>query len=238
MANPKFSKIYSLRTSDFDENEKLHPWSILDLFQDIAGLHAEMLGIGRSAFIKSGIVWVLVRTKYKIEKNPKVYDDVKVTTWPLSPKKLICQRDYLIESMDGEVLVRGTSDWVLMDVESRRMTTAEMLYPFDETEAVIRSLDGKLKKIRDFEPEEPGFSILPGYADIDVNGHVNNARYAMFAENALGGMDIESMQIDYLHEVRCGEELTLYKSADGNTITLKGTGADGERRFSALITTK
>ena len=39
-------KDYRLRTGDFDRYRRLHPTAVLDLFQDIGGLQAEMMGIG------------------------------------------------------------------------------------------------------------------------------------------------------------------------------------------------
>ena len=244
MSNPRFSKEYSLRTSDFDRNGHLHPQSILDLFQDVAGLHAELLGIGRDVFIKRNIIWVLVRTKYTVIKEPSVYDTVVVRTWPLVPGKVVCQRDYLIEDTKGNILVRGTSDWVLMDINTKAMVKSDIMYPYDENEKMERALDTRLRKIHfrdghDFSGSEGHYKVTPAFSDIDVNGHVNNTKYAMYIENALNGAPIETMQIDYLCEVLPGENLDLSVFENEEGLFVRGRCDDSDTaNFMAKITLK
>lgn len=37
---------FFIQTKDVDQQDRIKPQSVFDLFQDIAGLHAEELGIG------------------------------------------------------------------------------------------------------------------------------------------------------------------------------------------------
>ena len=55
---------------------------------------------------------------------------------------------------------------------------------------------------------------LPVFSEIDVNGHVNNARYADWLCDALGmetmrEYRVETMQISFASEILPGEEMTL-----------------------------
>ena len=37
---------YTLRAGDFDKFDRIKPSAVLDLFQDVAGQHAEEIGVG------------------------------------------------------------------------------------------------------------------------------------------------------------------------------------------------
>lgn len=241
MANPKFSRDYYLRTSDFDRFENIQPSSVLDLFQDVAGHHADILGIGRDKMLERNLVWVLTRVKYQVVKPPELYSKVRVTTRPLSPSKLIFQRDYIIDSESGELLIRGTSDWVFMDINTRSFASVGALYPYDENEETPRSFTEKMKKLRDFEAEGDGYHVVPSYFDLDMNGHVNNTKYANFVINFLSPSEkeiIDTLQIDYHREVKMGENLTLYRKDSDDGVLIKGVNGDGERMFSCSVTFK
>ena len=79
------------------------------------------------------------------------------------------------------------------------------------------------------------------YSDTDLNGHVNNTRYADFACDALEmerlGPDrfLSSMQIGYLAECRPGEELLLWTKEQDGTHFVQGMDEGGKSRFEAAL---
>jgi acyl-ACP thioesterase len=83
---------------------------------------------------------------------------------------------------------------------------------------------------------------LVHYSDADVNGHVNNVRYADFACDALHlerleeGRFVSSMQIGYLKECRPGEQLTLSTGQTGELWVVHGADEGGTPRFDAGLT--
>jgi len=50
-----FEKDYFLRTSDFDCKGRLKPSSVLELFQNVAGEHATVLGAAGNTHARSGL---------------------------------------------------------------------------------------------------------------------------------------------------------------------------------------
>ena len=80
------------------------------------------------------------------------------------------------------------------------------------------------------------------YSDADVNGHVNNARYADFVCDALhleklgAGQFVSSLQVGFLHECRPGEALDLWVGQGEGTHYVHGTGLQGDSRFDAALT--
>ena len=65
-----YVKKFNLRTSDFDCHKKILPSAVLDLFQTVAGEHAIALGCGFDALFEKNLLWVLVRTRFEVIKQP------------------------------------------------------------------------------------------------------------------------------------------------------------------------
>ena len=79
------------------------------------------------------------------------------------------------------------------------------------------------------------------YSDTDMNGHVNNTRYADFACDAVGmeclSQDryLAEMQIGYLAECRPGEVLTIQTSGLGDSRFVRGVDGAGKSRFESAL---
>ena len=69
-----FEKEYELRGSDFDCCDRLRPASVLDLFQDVAGIHATELGVGFDDLIARKMIWVLTKVQYEVVGAVRRYD--------------------------------------------------------------------------------------------------------------------------------------------------------------------
>ncbi len=235
-----YSKTFDLRTSDFDANKKLLPSAVLDLFQVAAGEHANILGCGIDSLIKRDLLWVLVRTKYTVIKQPKMFSTVRVKTWPLPPSRVGFQRDYLMEAEDGTPLIKASSDWVIINSKTRRIAPAGDIYPQGLNYIEDKNFEGRLPKISDFEAGECAMTVTPGYSQLDMNGHVNNTKYANYVVDALRPTteEIVDFQIDYRQEVKCGEKLNLYLNKDGDIATVKGVSDGGDLKFTAQMKIK
>ncbi|MBQ1449332.1 MAG: hypothetical protein IIZ12_00145, partial [Eggerthellaceae bacterium] len=90
--------------------------------------------------------------------------------------------------------------------------------------------------------EEPTKSVVlvPGYSDIDKNGHLNNAMYARLVIDALDPADtrtLRTFQIDYRHEVLAGSSLTIETLIEDEAIKTRGLLEDGQIAFMSLIET-
>lgn len=230
---------YRLRWMDFDQYGRLQPASALDIFQDVATIQAEGMGIGRSAMVSQGVFWAVVRTKLEIAKQPAHCEAVTVRTWPHTPTRFSFLRDFTMRDAGGDLLVKATSEWVLMDIGSRSFASVMDYYdgPNDFDEA--RAFERKPRKIARFdEGNRPVVEIVPRYTDIDVNGHVNNACYANYVIDALnpGEHDaIRTLQIDYRHEVMPGVPLAMHTLVEEGRVLSRGINEQGETAFACLI---
>lgn len=234
-----YEQTYQLRTGDFDRYAHLLPSSILDVFQDVAGVNAEQVpGMTWKELSDAGLFWVVTRIKYEVIETPALHEQVIARTWPLAPTRLGFQRDYTMRKLDGGLLVKCSSDWILMDYKTRSFASARDFYngPNDFSEEKV--FDKKLRKIKTFEPEDEGTQFDVSFVDIDINGHVNNSKYPNFVLNALNlaeGETIKTFQIDYRHELRPGNKVTIHSKKEGNIITSLGMNPEGDCMFETQI---
>ncbi len=233
----EYSRNYPLRASDFDSSARLTPRAILELFQDVAGSHAEKLGIGFEPLIKKNLIWVIARTKFVIEKPVARYSTVKVKTWPLNPQKLIFRREHLIYDESGEIVVRGSADWLIVNSITRKLAFAENIFPENAEYFRELAINEKLKKIKDIEGKVVKSTVVPQFTDIDLNGHINNTKYADFAINALPQpiKNIKTFQIDYHSEALEGEQLNLVAVINDKKSVINGENNKNEKKFTCEI---
>ncbi len=237
--NEKYQENFRLRISDFDTFDHLTPHAVLDLFQDVAGKHADLIGVGFDKMIKDNLIWVLLRTKYEVIKNPPLYSTVTVSTWPKEKGKIDFDREYVITDEKGEVLIEGISKWVVVNVATRHLSfTRNIQYTCDILDE--ENFPGTFRKIEDFSVE--GFSVYEEkttLSDLDHNGHVNNANYARFILNAINlqkNDEIADFEIDHIKELMPNSLIKIFYKRDGNVIMLKGFTEDGEVSFVSKIT--
>lgn len=238
MSNAIHDKDYYLRASDFDTAGNLQPAAVLDLFQDAAGEHAQKLKVDYDHMILRNMMWVVVRVKYRVQQKVKMYQRINVATWPHESRRLDFQRDYLIRNENGEPIVKGTSQWALMDSRTRKIVLARDIYQGIDAFCQENTFEEKFLKVPDFEETGEGYPVMSGYTDLDINGHVNNIKYANYALNAAelaSGEEIAEFQIDYHKEVRNHTALAVFVQRGEKEILVKGKNRDGNSMFSCRI---
>ncbi len=236
--NKLWRKEYHLRAGDFDQFNRIKPSAVLELFQDAAGQHAEELGLGFEAMLARSYLWVLTRIRFRILAQPKSYQRVVIKTWPLEPNRLNYRREYCMEDEQGNRLIAGSSEWVVIHSEKRRFVSVPDLYPFTDGFHPELMFEEKLVKIPDFESAEPPYPVTPGFCELDVNGHVNNTKYANYVLDAVNpGRDEElvEVQIDYRKEVLQGVRLEISHAKQEDYIFAKGQNESGDTMFACRL---
>lgn len=236
-----FERNYDLRTSDFDCFGSILPGAVLDIFQDIAGRHSQSLKVGVDDLKEKNLIWVLVKVRFEVLGKLKMHQQIKVKTWPLPPSRVTLRREYLISDEEGNLLIKGASEWAVVHIKRRRIMPALGIYNIPDGDfCTENAIDGKLTKIHDFTPEEVGFEVVPRFCDIDVNGHVNNTKYANFVMDAIPpeNKEISSFQIDYHREVLKGCRLIIHTKCEENDVTALGKSNEGETMFSCKMSFK
>jgi acyl-ACP thioesterase len=244
VAKYSFTNIIPDRDCDF--KSKLRISTLFGYLQDAASLHARNLGASVETLQeKFGVAWILMRLKVDILRMPTWLENITVETWPQKPAALY-ERDYLIKDETGEVLVRGSSVWVLMDLLTRSIRK-ETLFDYKGIPLLTeRAFKDRLGKLRVDAALAPAIEKKIDYSDLDRNRHVNNTRYMDYAMDSIGTdylntHEVKQIEVNYVNETRSGETIIVSKgssdSEDG-VFYIEGTIAeDGRTAFKSKVVT-
>ena len=182
----------------------LRPIMLMNFLQGAAETHAEELGAGRTYCTSHDMAWVVTHSMVDIIELPRSKDEIVITTWPSKHDGLRAYRDFEIRATDGRLLVRATSQWVLINLETRRLLrlneSLENWGSLDE-----RAWDREFNKAPKFDTEKT-HNFKCRYDDIDVNQHINNAVYAVWATESVGfefrnTHELTGIEIYFEHEI-------------------------------------
>lgn len=209
---------YQVKSINKDLNDHFAPWSILELFQDVANMHVESEEIGFSDLLRQNALWVLVGIKVEIISDVK--DSCEVITWQAKKGRAEFIRNFLI-TKDGKDLVIGTSKWCLIDRSTRSILPSSIISKdisgtYREIEAIRKLNFDKLTKVSD--------QVLIKKSMIDRNKHLNNCNYAKMIFDVIDIEDkyIKNFEISFLNEALLGDVLEIRSEKIDNCYLVEG----------------
>lgn len=238
------SEIYTrnvqIQTTDTDLYDNLRPAALLQYFQDLGTAHATILNIGRDYLVeKYHACWILARVWFRLARPIHAGELVRMDTWHRGASGIIFYRDFELYIGD-ELVGEGVSSWVVADIETRKMLRPSNIDTIAEARVAQRAKDKQLKLIREPKEKEKVYDRTVRYSDLDVNGHMNNTRYAdvlldAFTPQELEGRFVSEMQLNYSQECKIGQTMTIYRVPAGDSCYVDGCCEDGKRRFEASV---
>ena len=236
----ELSKTIEIQISDCDLSGRLRPSVAQCRLLELGEEQASSFGLSYSELLKRGMLWVLYRLHINLRAVPKAYDAIRITTWPGVIEGPVFPRFFTLEK-GGKRIGEAVTTWVLIDVSSRRPLRPSVL-------------EGQLPQARNIPDPLP----LPGmlrienarhvtdrpvhYSDIDINGHMNNAKYLEWICDILPlermrAAGICEWQINYIAEALPGERLSLFLLEDALGASVLGKKEnDGRLAFEAKVT--
>ncbi len=252
MQNTDTNPIYSIYEEiirvpgyECDFNQKLKPAAFFRYLTEAAGVHAEKLGVGFQALHTRNLFWVHSRMKIKFYKFPKIGERITLRTWPKTiQQKLFFIRDYVVLDADRAKIAAASSAWLLIDSVSRRMVPSLSAGIELPSNPDLVGLDEPLERLGLAQNGEKRLTRTASYSSLDLLNHVNNSRYVEWICDALPAdlinqNEMDWMQINYDHETRPGEEVSVFLNpvtSDPSLWALEGINqSDGQRSFEALV---
>ncbi len=210
-----YSEKFKLRQGDFDASDNLRASAVLDIFQTIAAAHAEILGVGFAAMMEKNIAWVITKVKFDCITALHAGDEVVVETRPLPKGTVDYVRDFYIYAPSGELAIKGSSQWVLIDFTSRRILRPTFDFEGEFT-AQTAYETRKIERVAPFDGTSVHAHAVTN-SDQDHNGHTNNVRYADMAYDAqANALPIKRANINFIAETKVGDTIDVAVRTDAN----------------------
>ena len=235
MAQNSLTMKFRLQAADTDFTARWKAASILSYMQILADNHAEMLCCSQRDMEKENHVWVIARLRVDMQRYPQYGDTVSIKTWPGFPDRLTFPRYFHFADESGSILGSATSKYMLID-----MATHAFLKPADSD--VYRMIDclcadenPQPERIRLKSATRSSVFRVPAFSDIDMNHHMNNARYAewvcdLFSTAHFETRALQKLQINFVSDGIEGQEIALDVEEDDDSFVVRG-----ENRASGKI---
>ena len=208
-----FASGYRVRFDEAGADGRIRTSSLLRYAQDIAWRHSEDLGFDRNWYTDRGRWWVVRSVELEVLAPVAMGRTLRVATAVTGHRRIWARRRGEFRLADATLAAVVTTDWVIVDVRGRIMRI-----PGDFGDAFPNvELDGDIIRVTPPlpPPDASRLTLRVRPRDIDLMGHVNNAVYLDWLEEAVAAAGDPAattalpryMAIEYAASAELGETL-------------------------------
>jgi medium-chain acyl-[acyl-carrier-protein] hydrolase len=212
---------FPVTSADTDHTRRLKVSALVNMFIQIAWHHAEKLGFGIDFLHENGLVWMLSRLHLKLGFQPSWNEKVVASTWPKGIRRLFYMRDLLFQSAEENEIVRGTSEWLMIDIHARRPRLYQPENNIFRQNLDKHALTGEVEVLEmpAFQPELFDRRVL--YSDIDLNHHLTTTRYIDFIMDTFSPEFIathppKELVLNFMREIPFNTEIKIRRYTNEN----------------------
>lgn len=207
-----WTQSYDINTLLVNPGKQLGLFGLLNLIQDTAWLHATHLGYGYEEMIRDQTGWALTRQKLWMKRWPRWRESIDIRTWlrPADGIKVI--RDFEIIH-NHEVIGMCSTQWILIDLRTRKAADKDFHLAAgdcreDAPEFISASKISLQKDLHEL------MQLHVRNSDLDMNGHVNNTRYAQWVLDAVPGdpsleYSLNEYEVNFIAETKSGDVISI-----------------------------
>ncbi len=216
IVNRGVNKTYTFRVQpqevDFQYNITLS--ALTNILLTTAGFNADENSFGIRDLNQLNCTWVLLRLSVEMKEFPKQYENINVETWVENVGRATTTRNFRIINSRHEEIGMATSNWAMINVETRRAQDLSLLVGIDGKgtgEKIPMEKGEKLQSV----VGSPVDTFSVKYGHIDINGHVNTMRYVEWISNEIAlevykVKKIKRFDINFINEIYYGEEIRIF----------------------------
>jgi acyl-CoA thioester hydrolase len=176
---------FRVQIFDVDAWGEMRTSVALRFLQQAASDASAAVGFDVEWYARAGALWVIRRTTIEFLEPAHYRDELAVRTWVSDLRRVRSQREYEMRRVGSETLLaRAVTDWVYLD-----LTRGALAQPPEEMrrrlmpDAVSRPRPARAAAA----PSAAAVQVARRVelADLDSVGHVNNAQYAVYVEQAV-----------------------------------------------------
>ena len=203
---------YTVKLSEIGKGNKVTNKAILSYLEDIGGIHSNQAGYGIFEIAKTHLSWILLGWRLQVIRRPRYAETIRIKTWSKGVVRLYTYREFEIYDEQGNLIVKASSKWVLLDIEKGKIVRIEPSLIAKYAPEVDKEVFSKEEFDKVKEPDEYQFETeyTVRRADIDVNNHMHNLDYIELANEALPedvyrGALFNDIRITYKKEIKLGD---------------------------------
>lgn len=211
---------YRINTRDVDFSRRASLTTMCDYVLQAASEDASATGAGVDYLYTKSLAWVLIRMSLRIERYPAQLENFTISTWVESIDKLMVRRNMILRGEDGVVIGHAITYWCIINFENRASQDCRT-FPnfFEQIEPIGCDLSAP-ERIRAFEGEYCSTQAVR-YSHIDFNSHTYTTKYITWMLNSLDikllkEYDIHRLDINFMHESRYGDKVSIMKKEGEN----------------------
>lgn len=228
-----YTQEFRIASYQADVSARIKPSAILEIMQEMAGAHAEMLDVGRSRLLSMNLAWVLTRVEVRMERYPLSGEVISVETFPMPNRRVFFPRYFIFRDAAGNQIGCAGSMWVVLDITTRKMANAAEIASLLPDNSDLTAPMGMPATVEEIPGEEQESFRSPVYTDLDMNGHVNNTRYLDWCCNELGidtmrSATMKQFAVNFNQEILPGQEVRTALRREGDRFSF--SGFEGDKR--------
>lgn len=239
-----WSESFHIHAFEADSEGKATIAGILNHLQEAAGSHAGMLGLSVVQLLPQGLTWVLSRIIVTMHRYPDYREHVRLETWPAGVDRFMALRDFELFGNHESLIASVRTQWVMVDLNTMRpvalpqnvheIASGNTRYALPLESPRVSKLEG---------PGDYSKSFAVRRSDIDLNRHVNNVNYLIWAMEAVPdevALTKRPYEVDlvFRNETHYGEEIISRCSpieGDGSSFQHRiDRSSDGKEVFLAV----
>lgn len=212
----KYREQLTIKSYQTNQYGKASIASLFHIMLEAAWAHAQIMDWGYDDLKNNNLFWVLSRFYLQVEKYPAWQDRITLNTWSAGTDGMYAYREYILENEVGEVLLRASSAWLILDMENHKIFR---LSDYKHTFPKLIDLNAcrNPKRIKP-DAHTDNLNFYPvHFSDLDINKHFNSVKYVErvlddFGIDFLNDHEPAELEVNYLKEAVAGDLIAITRA--------------------------
>lgn len=212
----KYQEKVTIKSYQTNQYGKASIEALFNVMLEAAWAHAQIMDWGYDDLKNHNLFWVLSRFYLEVVKYPVWQDEITLNTWSAGTDGMYAYREYVVEDSRGEIILKGSSAWLILDMETRkifRLSDYKATFPKRIDQNACRNP----KRIKpDIHSGEMKFYPVL-FSELDINRHFNSVKYVErvlddFGIEFLNAHEPAELEVNYLKEAVAGDSIAVTRT--------------------------
>jgi medium-chain acyl-[acyl-carrier-protein] hydrolase len=207
----------TIESFEVDMFGRLRPQALFGLLLNSAWNCAKGSPYGYEELSSRNLMWVLLKLHLRIVLTPGWGDRVHVQTWGKRAERFYALRDFAVSTSAGLKAASATTVWMIIDKgrgRPQRIDPETDGFPWEPTR---EEMETSLEKVPQLNGGQEAARYAVRFSDIDVNQHVNAARYLQWMVDSEPRQvheerELGEIQLSFLAEALPGDEVAVHSA--------------------------